>query len=117
MRLSRPSILFISALSGAGFPLGCAPAGRSGPPASHGSSADGADRAEPQGAPQAPLAWAPFDAATFARARAEHKLVVLDGAAEWCHWCHVMEATTYHDPAVRELLSAHFIAAFVHSVA
>src|ERR1700733_5064243 len=69
--------------------------------------------ADVQGAPKAPLAWATFDGATFARAKAEHKLVILDGAAEWCHWCHVMEATTYHDPAVRELLDAHFIAAKV----
>jgi uncharacterized protein len=69
--------------------------------------------ADTQGAPKAPLAWAPFDASTFARAKSEHKMVVLDGAAEWCHWCHVMEATTYHDPAVRRLLDAHFIAAKV----
>jgi uncharacterized protein len=68
-----------------------------------------------QGAPPpgAPLAWAPFDKTTFARAKAEHKLVVLDGAAEWCHWCHVMEATTYHDPKVRQLLDSHFITAKV----
>jgi uncharacterized protein YyaL (SSP411 family) len=66
-----------------------------------------------QGAPRGPLAWSPFDATTFVRAKAEHKLVVLDGAAEWCHWCHVMEATTYHDPAVRKLLDAHFVAAKV----
>jgi uncharacterized protein YyaL (SSP411 family) len=69
--------------------------------------------ADQQGAPKQTLPWASFDAATFARARAEHKLVLLDGAAEWCHWCHVMEATTYHDAAVRKLLDAHFIAAKV----
>jgi uncharacterized protein YyaL (SSP411 family) len=34
----------------------------------------------------------------------------MDGSAEWCHWCHVMEATSYHDPAVREILSKSFIA-------
>src|SRR5262249_41002510 len=48
--------------------------------------------------------------ATLARAKAERKYVVLDGSAEWCHWCHVMEATTYHDPQVREVLDRHFIA-------
>ena len=66
-----------------------------------------------RGAPGTALVWVAFDAETFARAKAEHKLVVLDGAAEWCHWCHVMEATTYHDAAVRQLLDAHFIAAKV----
>jgi uncharacterized protein YyaL (SSP411 family) len=48
--------------------------------------------------------------ATFAKAKAEHKFIVLDGSAEWCHWCHVMEATTYHDPQVRALLDSRFIA-------
>ncbi len=62
-----------------------------------------------RGAPGAPLPWAAFDATAFVRAKAEHKLVLLDGAAEWCHWCHVMEAVTYHDPAVRKLLDARFV--------
>ena len=62
-----------------------------------------------QGAPKEPLAWADFSAATFARAKAERRFVVLDGAAEWCHWCHVMEASTYHDPAVRKILAERFI--------
>ncbi|HEY2749552.1 MAG TPA: DUF255 domain-containing protein, partial [Polyangia bacterium] len=46
----------------------------------------------------------------FARARAEHRFVILDLAAVWCHWCHVMEETTYRDPAVVALVGAHFIA-------
>ncbi len=65
---------------------------------------------EHAGAPGAALAWADFSPATFARAKAEHKFLVMDGAAEWCHWCHVMEAVTYHDPEVRKVLDAHFIA-------
>jgi uncharacterized protein YyaL (SSP411 family) len=64
----------------------------------------------PEGAPGEPLSWAELTPEIFARAKAEHRFVVLDGSAEWCHWCHVMEATTYHDPAVRELLAEHFIA-------
>ena len=63
--------------------------------------------------PKAPLAWSEFSDATFARAKAEKRFVVMDGSAEWCHWCHVMEAVTYHDPAVRAALDAHFIAAKV----
>ncbi len=55
------------------------------------------------------LSWATFSPATFARAKRENKYIVLDGAAEWCHWCHVMEATTYHDPKVRKILERHFI--------
>jgi len=63
-----------------------------------------------EGAPKEELSWATFSPETFARAKAEHKLIVMDGSAEWCHWCHVMEATTYHDPKVRKLLAARFIA-------
>ncbi|MGO9837836.1 MAG: DUF255 domain-containing protein [Polyangiaceae bacterium] len=63
-----------------------------------------------RGAPAAPLAWADLDAATFARARTEKRFLVIDGSAEWCHWCHVMEATSYHDPDVRKILDARFIA-------
>jgi uncharacterized protein YyaL (SSP411 family) len=64
----------------------------------------------PHGALGAPLVWAELDAATFARARAEKRFIVIDGSAEWCHWCHVMESATYHDPEVRKILDAHFIA-------
>ena len=63
-----------------------------------------------EGAPREPLAWADFTPATFARAKKERRFIVLDGSAEWCHWCHVMEATTYHDPAVATLLATNFIA-------
>ena len=47
--------------------------------------------------PREPLAWAPFAPETFARAKAERKFVVLDGSAEWCHWCHVMEDESFDD--------------------
>jgi uncharacterized protein YyaL (SSP411 family) len=69
-----------------------------------------ASGAEAEGAPREALTWATFSPETFARAKAENKYIVLDGSAEWCHWCHVMEATTYHDPEVRALLAARFIA-------
>ena len=65
------------------------------------------------GTPKAPLVWSDFGAPAFARAKTERRFVVMDGSAEWCHWCHVMEAVTYHDGAVREILDAHFIAAKV----
>lgn len=60
-----------------------------------------------------PLSWADFNAETFARAKKENRFVVLDGSAEWCHWCHVMEAITYHDPEVQKILREKFIAAKV----
>jgi uncharacterized protein YyaL (SSP411 family) len=54
--------------------------------------------------------WAPFSKETFARARAEHRFILLHGAAVWCHWCHVMESITYRDPEVGRLLRDRFIA-------
>jgi uncharacterized protein YyaL (SSP411 family) len=57
----------------------------------------------------APIAWAELGAPAFARARAERRLVLVDGSAEWCHWCHVMDATTYRDPDVRRLVDASFV--------
>jgi uncharacterized protein YyaL (SSP411 family) len=74
------------------------------------ASAPRTTSALPEGAPREELHWATFSPETFARAKAERKYIVMDGSAEWCHWCHVMEATTYHDPEVRKVLDAHFIA-------
>jgi len=54
--------------------------------------------------------WQPFSPETFARARAERKFILLDGAASWCHWCHVMDETTYTDARVGRLLHEKFVA-------
>lgn len=54
--------------------------------------------------------WSDWSRETFARARAEGRFILLDGAAEWCHWCHVMDATTYSDPEVARLIDARFVA-------
>ena len=53
--------------------------------------------------------WAAWGAEAFERAQAEDKLILLDLTAVWCHACHVMDETTYVDPAVVELLNAEFI--------
>lgn len=66
-------------------------------------------RARERGLPQS-FQWAPYEKASFERAARENKLVLLDGAAEWCHWCHVMDATTYRDPEVGRILSERFVA-------
>ncbi len=56
-----------------------------------------------------PLSWSDLNAETFSRARAEGRIVLIDGSAEWCHWCHVMDATTYSDPEVLKLLGERFL--------
>jgi uncharacterized protein len=55
------------------------------------------------------LNWRPWSDAIFAEAKSGHQFVLLDLEAVWCHWCHVMDATTYSDPQVIKLLQAHYI--------
>src|ERR1700734_130062 len=55
------------------------------------------------------LAWQPWSDAVFAQARAEHKFVLLDLEAVWCHWCHVMDDVTYKDPIVVRLLRERYL--------
>ncbi|MCB0419106.1 MAG: DUF255 domain-containing protein, partial [Bdellovibrionales bacterium] len=56
------------------------------------------------------IAWIGWSPNAFTRAKSEKKLVILDLGAVWCHWCHVMEKTTYRDPRVINLLKKHYIA-------
>jgi len=57
----------------------------------------------------AKLPWQPWGDGVFAQARREHKLVLLDLEAVWCHWCHVMDEVTYRDPQVIALLNEHYL--------
>jgi uncharacterized protein YyaL (SSP411 family) len=68
-------------------------------------SALAAPEAAPTGVP-----WQGWSDAAFERARSEKRLVLLDLVAVWCHWCHVMEETTYRDPEVMRQLREHFVA-------
>jgi uncharacterized protein YyaL (SSP411 family) len=54
--------------------------------------------------------WQPWSDAAFARARSEHRFVILDLEAVWCHWCHVMDETTYRDPKVISLIGTRYVA-------
>ncbi len=56
------------------------------------------------------IEWLPWVNASFERAQNEDKPVLLSISAAWCHWCHVMDETTYSDPDVQTLLSRDFIA-------
>src|SRR6059036_3377769 len=54
--------------------------------------------------------WNAWSDETFARAKREKKFILLDCAAEWCHWCHVMDETTYADPDIGKTLRERFVA-------
>jgi uncharacterized protein len=53
--------------------------------------------------------WAPWSDGIFAEAKREKRFVLLDLEAVWCHWCHVMDETTYKDPATLALLKSKYI--------
>ncbi len=55
------------------------------------------------------IRWRDFSDQVFDEARRDNKFVVLYLKAVWCHWCHVMENTTYRDPEVRAEMAAHYI--------
>jgi len=63
----------------------------------------------------APIEWAPWAKASFAQAAGENRLILVNVVATWCHWCHVMEDTTYEDPEVVALLRDHFVTIRVDS--
>ncbi len=56
------------------------------------------------------LQWQGWSDGVFAQAKHEHRFVLLDLQAVWCHWCHVMDKTTYQDPTVVALLQSNYIA-------
>jgi hypothetical protein len=53
--------------------------------------------------------WQVWGQPVFEQARREHKLVFLNLAASWCHWCHVLDETTLSDPKVIALLNEKFV--------
>ena len=61
-------------------------------------------------AAQAEPKWIGWNDDLFTKATVEKRFVILDLEAVWCHWCHVMEQTTYADPKVNALMSAKYIA-------
>jgi len=56
-----------------------------------------------------PVDWHPWGDEALARARAEQKPIFLSIGYSACHWCHVMERESFENPAVAELLNAHFV--------
>jgi len=55
------------------------------------------------------IQWQPWADSIFEQAQREHRFVLLDLEAVWCHWCHVMDAQTYADPQVSALIRAHYL--------
>lgn len=56
-----------------------------------------------------PVDWHAWNAAAFARARAENKPIFLSIGYSTCHWCHVMERETFESEVIGQYLRDHFI--------
>ncbi len=59
--------------------------------------------------PSSKLNWLPWSDEVFSQAKREQRFVLLDLEAVWCHWCHVMDVTTYRDPKVLALLNRKYL--------
>ena len=55
------------------------------------------------------ISWRDWNEEAFEAARAEGKPVLLTLGATWCHWCHVMDQTSYSDGRVIELVNSSFV--------
>ncbi len=55
------------------------------------------------------IAWRPWSEDAFAQAARDDKPILLSISAVWCHWCHVMDETSYSDPAVIAAINERFV--------
>ena len=53
--------------------------------------------------------WRPWGDDAFAAAQATDRPLLLSISAVWCHWCHVMDETTFSDPDVIDALNRLFV--------
>ncbi|MEP6992224.1 MAG: thioredoxin domain-containing protein [bacterium] len=56
-----------------------------------------------------PVDWYPWGDAALARARDEHRPILLSIGYAACHWCHVMERESFEDEATAALMNEHFV--------
>lgn len=55
------------------------------------------------------ISWNDWSSGAFERAVREDKPVLLNLTATWCHWCHVMDATSYADAAIIQRISEGYV--------
>src|SRR5271170_5275728 len=55
------------------------------------------------------IRWQPWSRQTLVLARSLNRPIMIDIGAVWCHWCHVMDETTYADPDVAAALNSLFV--------
>ncbi|HJW47824.1 MAG TPA: DUF255 domain-containing protein [Candidatus Limnocylindria bacterium] len=55
------------------------------------------------------IKWRSWGDAAFAEAREQGKPVLLAISAVWCHWCHVMDETSYSIPEIIEIINDRYV--------
>jgi uncharacterized protein YyaL (SSP411 family) len=55
------------------------------------------------------VSWLEWDKEAFKMAQELDKPILLGISAVWCHWCHVMDQTTYSDREVARLIEEKFV--------
>jgi len=53
--------------------------------------------------------WQPWSATAFEAARQSGRPILLSISAVWCHWCHVMDETTYSHAGVIDLINREYV--------
>ncbi len=56
------------------------------------------------------IKWQDWSKDAFEKSKLEQKPILLDIFGSWCHWCHVMDKTSYSDATVADLVSKNFVA-------
>ncbi len=55
------------------------------------------------------IGWRPWGPEAFAEAAHRDAPILLSISAVWCHWCHVMDETSYSDEEVIRLINERFV--------
>jgi uncharacterized protein len=57
----------------------------------------------------AEINWRPWSAAAFEEAKLTSRPILLSISAVWCHWCHVMDETTYSHAGIIDLINREYV--------
>ena len=55
------------------------------------------------------IQWRPWGNEAFKQAQHSDRPILLSISAVWCHWCHVMDETTYSDPQVISIINERYV--------
>jgi uncharacterized protein YyaL (SSP411 family) len=55
------------------------------------------------------VSWNPWNKESFRKSKELDKPILLGISAVWCHWCHVMDQTTYSDSEVARIIEEKFV--------